>query len=48
MADTTNSLQNDPGEFFNDYIVNDFICGRTMMAVIAAEKPKKAPKPEPI
>ena len=47
MSDTTKSTQNDPGEFFNDYIVNEFICGRTMMAVIAAEKPKKVAEPKP-
>ena len=47
MSDTTKSVQNDHGEFFNDYIVNEFICGRTMMAVIASEKPKKVVEPEP-
>lgn len=40
MENTSSSRQNDPSEFFKDFIVSDFVCGRNMMAVIAAEKPK--------
>lgn len=46
-ADMVNGKSFDISEHFNDSIVKDFICGRSMIAVIAAPlpTPKKERKP---
>ena len=48
LANPSSASVDDPGTFFADMVVNDFECGRSMMAVIAMEQPRKPVIQQPI